>query len=303
MKKYPEFKEKFIERYSKLTDFKKFKEYSTKEQRKSIRINTLKISISEFKKNFEYGLEQIPWCKEGFFVDSELRGIGNLFGHSMGYFYVQEASSMIPALVLNPKPGDVVLDMAAAPGSKTTHMSSIMKNKGLIVSNDNSYMRLRASNMNIQRSGITNAVITLMDGRFIKGNFDKVLLDAPCSGTGTIKKSPNTILEWNPNQVKRLVRIQKNLIRNAFEILKSGGTLVYSTCTLEPEEDEGIISWLLEEFDNAKLEKIKITGLKSSEPVLEFEGKKFNPEVKKCLRIWPQDNDSDGFFVAKIKKV
>tara|TARA_Y100000034_G_scaffold57186_1_gene69882 strand:- start:388 stop:924 length:537 start_codon:yes stop_codon:yes gene_type:complete len=178
-----------------------------------------------------------------------------------------------------------------------------MKNKGLIVSNDNSYMRLRASNMNIQRSGITNAVITLMDGRFIKGNFDKVLLDAPCSGTGTIKKSPNTILEWNPNQVKRLVRIQKNLIRNAFEILKSGGTLVYSTCTLEPEEDEGIISWLLEEFDNAKLEKIKITGLKSSEPVLEFEGKKFNPEVKKCLRIWPQDNDSDGFFVAKIKKV
>lgn len=303
MKKYPEFKEKFIERYSKLTDFKKFKEYSTKEQRKSIRINTLKISISEFKKNFEYGLKQIPWCKEGFFVDSKAKGLGNLFGHSMGYFYVQEASSMIPALVLNPKPGDVVLDMAAAPGSKTTHMSSIMKNKGLIVSNDNSYMRLRASNMNIQRSGITNAVITLMDGRFIKGNFDKVLLDAPCSGTGTIKKSPNTILEWNPNQVKRLVRIQKNLIRNAFEILKSGGTLVYSTCTLEPEEDEGIISWLLEEFDNAKLEKIKITGLKSSEPVLEFEGKKFNPEVKKCLRIWPQDNDSDGFFVAKIKKV
>jgi len=164
-------------------------------------------------------------------------------------------------------------------------------------------MRLRALNMNIQRSGLTNTIITLEDGRFIRGDFDKVLLDAPCSGTGTIKKSPNTILEWNPNQIRRLVGIQRKLIKNAFNILKKGGILVYSTCTLEPEEDEGVISWLLEEFDNAKLEKISIPNLKSSKPVLEFEGKKFNQEVKKCLRIWPQDNDTDGFFVAKIKKV
>jgi tRNA (cytosine49-C5)-methyltransferase len=300
--KIPEFKEKFIERYSNLTDFEEFKKYSLKGQRKSVRVNTLKISVDEFKKEFKnLKLKQIPWCKEGFFIDSSIRGLGNLFGHSMGYFYVQEASSMIPALVLNPKE-EFVLDMAAAPGSKTTQMAALMKNKGLIVANDNDYIRLRALNMNLQRSGITNSIISLMQGRFFSGfEFDKILLDAPCSGTGTFRKSPNAIREWSPNLVRRSCGIQRQLIKVAFNNLRTGGTLVYSTCTLEPEENEGIVSFLLDEFSNAKLEKIDL-DVKSSKPILDFDGKEYNKEVKKCLRIFPQNNDTDGFFVTKIKK-
>jgi tRNA (cytosine49-C5)-methyltransferase len=303
MKRIPEFKEKFIERYSQLTDFDKFKEYSLKDKRKSIRINTLKISISEFKKKFsDLNLDSIPWCKEGFFVNSSRTDLGNLFGHSMGHFYVQEASSMVPIEVLNPK-NEFILDMAAAPGSKTTQMAAKMRNEGLIIANDSDYRRLRALTMNLQRCGIKNTIISLMEGRFFSGfEFDRILLDAPCSGTGTLRKSPNTIKEWYPNIGKRISGVQKQLIKTAFNNLKIGGTLVYSTCTLEPEENEGTVSYLLDGFDNAKLEKINVE-INSSKPIMEFEGKSFNSEVKKCLRIWPQDNDTDGFFVARIKKV
>lgn len=302
MKKYPEFKEKFIERYSKLTNFEKFKEYSTKKQDKSIRVNTLKIKVSEFKlKDFE--LKQIPWCKGGFWVFGERTDLGNLIEHGLGYFYIQEASSMVPCLVLNPNENDFVLDIAAAPGSKTTQLAAMMKNNGFIIANDSSYKRIKALGANLQRCGVSNAVVTIMDGMNFKGyNFDKILLDAPCSGTGTIRKSPNTIVEWSPGIVRKLAGIQKRLIKNSFENLKVGGVLVYSTCSVEPEENEGVVSYLLDNFDNAVLEKIKLK-IKSSSPILEFEGYKYNKEVSKCLRIWPQDNKTDGFFVAKIKKV
>jgi len=302
MKKYPEFKEKFIERYSKLTNFEKFKEYSTKKQDKSIRVNTLKIKTSEFKLK-EFELKQIPWCKEGFWVSGERTDLGNLIEHGLGYFYIQEASSMVPCLVLDPNENDFVLDVAAAPGSKTTQLAVMMKNNGLIMANDCSYRRIKALSANLQRCGVSNTAVTIMDGLNLKGySFDKILLDAPCSGTGTIRKSPNTIIEWSPGIIRKLAGIQKKLIRNSFENLKVGGVLVYSTCSVEPEENEGVVSYLLDNFDNAVLEKIKLK-MKSSSPILEFENYKYNKEVSKCLRIWPQDNNSDGFFVAKIRKV
>ncbi|MFH1377031.1 MAG: RsmB/NOP family class I SAM-dependent RNA methyltransferase [Candidatus Woesearchaeota archaeon] len=303
MIQFPEFKEKFIERYSKLTNFQEFKEASLKQHPKSIRTNTLKITPTKLKQRLkEFKLKQIPWCKEGFWVEGERTDLGNLPEHGLGYFYIQEASSMLPSIALDPKKGDFVLDIAAAPGSKTTHLAALMKNTGLIIANDPDYKRIKALNMNIQRSGITNTIITKMPGRFFKNlNFDKILLDAPCSGTGTIRKSPRTILEWNPNNIKRIAGIQRQLIKTSFENLKKGGILVYSTCTLEPLENEGIVSHLLENYPNAKLEKINIK-IKSSPAILEFEDQKFDPEVKKCLRIWPQDNNTDGFFVAKILK-
>jgi tRNA (cytosine49-C5)-methyltransferase len=301
MQKYPEFKKKFIERYSKLTDFEKFKEYSTKKQDKSIRINTLKVKVSDFKL-VGFKLKQIPWCKEGFWISGERTDLGNLAEHGLGYFYIQEASSMVPCLILDPKKEEYVLDIAAAPGSKTTQMGAMMENKGLIIANEISYKRVKALNANLQRCGVSNAVVTLMDGKnFRNYRFDKILLDAPCSGTGTIRKSPNTIIEWSPRIIRKLVNTQKKLIKNAFENLNIGGVLVYSTCSVEPEENEGVVSYLLNNFPNASLEDIKL-NIKSSSPILEFEGYKYNKEVKKCLRIWPQDNCTDGFFVAKIIK-
>jgi tRNA (cytosine49-C5)-methyltransferase len=304
-----EFKQKFIERYEKLTDWKVFKDISLTYLRRSIRVNTLKISIEECKERLnkqDWKLTQIPWCKEGFWAEKEgRRDIGNTMEHQLGYYYVQEAASMIPPIILNPKPREIILDMCAAPGSKSSQIAQYMQNKGILITNDYQYMRLQPLGINLQRMGITNSIMTLMEGRYFKNSnikFDKILVDAPCSGTGTIRKSFKTLRIWNPDAIKRLCGQQRQLLETAFEILKDNGTLVYSTCSLEPEEDEGIVNSLLEKHENAKLEKIEL-NIKRSKPILEFEKNKYSKEIEKCLRIWPQDNDTTGFFVAKIKKV
>ena len=301
-----EFKEKFIERYSKLTDWGLYKKFSCSFLRKSIRVNTLKISVNNLKKHLENSwiLEQIPWCSDGFWIKHKNNrlDVGNTAEHLLGYYYVQEAASMIPPVVLNPQPGDVVLDMCAAPGSKASQIAQLMNNEGILVANDVKGMRLAALGINLQRMGISNAVITLMKGEGFKDlKFDKILLDAPCSGTGTIRKSIKTITIWNPEMVKRLASVQKRLIIVAFGLLKEGGRLVYSTCSNEPDENEAIIDFLLQSQHNAKIESIDLK-IKHGSAVLDFEGKTFNSEIKHCLRLWPQDNDTEGFFIASIKK-
>lgn len=298
------FKENFIERYKELTDIEKFREITVKELRRSIRVNTIKIPVNELTQRLEqrWQLEQIPWCKEGFFIKGERKDIGNLIEHSLGYFYVQESASMIPPIVLNPDENDFVLDMAASPGSKTTQLAALMNNKGLIIANDFKYDRIKALGINLQRCGVENCVITLMNGLAIKGfEFDKILLDAPCSGTGTIRKSLKTLKIYNTKMITKLASMQKKLIENAFLNLKKGGVLVYSTCSLEPEENEGVINFLLKKYNNAKLEKIDLK-INRSPPILEFDDEIYEPEIKKCLRIWPQDNDTEGFFISKVVK-
>ena len=303
-----EIKQPFIDRYEKLTNFEEFKKYSLSFLRRSIRVNTIKMSVHNLKKRLEktWNLEQIPWCNEGFYIEhikKERRDIGNLIEHSLGYFYTQEAASMIPPIVLNPAENDIVLDMAASPGSKTTQIASYMKNKGILVANDYTVDRMKPLSLNIQRCGITNCIITLMQAQWFKNiEFDKILVDAPCSRTGTIRKSLKTLRVWNPYMIKRLAGTQKQLIETAFNNLKEGGTLVYSTCSLEPEENEGVIDFLLNKFENARTEAIHLKNLKRSPAILEFEKNSYSEEVKKCLRIWPQDNDTEGFFIAKIKK-
>jgi NOL1/NOP2/sun family putative RNA methylase len=293
-----EFKQNFIERYEKLTDIDEFLKICHVPLRKSIRVNPLKATIPEIKKSFP-GLKPIPWCKEGFWINQ--RGIGNTKEHFLGKIYVQEAASMIPPMVLSPKQDDLVLDCCAAPGSKTTQLSALMKNTGLIVANELDYIRMKPLTINLERCGCINVIKTNMDARFIHSKFDKILLDAPCSGIGTIRKSPKTPHIYNPGMVKKLSNAQKGLIINMFDNLNENGTLVYSTCTLEPEENEGVIDFLLEKRDNAKIQNINL-DIKKSPTVLEFGNKTYSSEVKKCLRIWPQDNDTEGFFVAKITK-
>jgi NOL1/NOP2/sun family putative RNA methylase len=303
------FKERFIERYRQLTDWEAFKVASLKYLRRAIRVNTLKISVSNLKKRLEkeWALEQIPWIREGFWITnkySDRRDIGNLKEHMLGYFYVQEAASMIPPLLLDVKPGDFVLDCCSAPGSKTTQMGAMLKGKGFIIANELTGSRIAPLSINLQRSLLTNNIITNADGSYFKDfQFDKILVDAPCSGTGTIRKSYKVAEMWNPDMVKRLSKTQKRLITTAFENLKPNGVLVYSTCTMEPEENEEVIDFLLNRFSNAAIEEINLKGLKRSKPILNFEGKRYNNCINKALRIWPQDNDTEGFFVAKIRKV
>lgn len=304
------FKEEFVNRYSTLTNWDEFKKFSLSFLRKSIRINTLKTTIPECKSRLEkkgWKLTKIPWCSEGFWIEhAERRDVGNLWEHHMGYFYVQEAASMIPPIVLNPQPNEAILDMAASPGSKTTQIAALMNNSGVLVANDYKADRLAALGMNVQRVGAANVIITLTRGQQIKNvQFDRILLDAPCSGTGTISKSLKTIQMWNPTMVKRLQKQQLQLIEQAWKLLKKNGTLVYSTCTLEPEEDEGVISDFLNNHEDAHIEAIKeseLPGLKRSPAITQFEDEEYNSQVKHCLRIWPQDNYTEGFFVARLKK-
>ncbi len=301
-----EFKEKFIEHYSKLTDWKEFKKYSTSFLRRSVRVNTLKISVSDLKKKMtNWKFRQIPWCKNSFWIEHKTgrRDIGNTTEHGLGYIYVQEAASMIPAIVLNPKQDEIILDMCASPGSKTSQIAGLMKNKGLLVANDISPLKINPLSINLQRMGVTNSIITMMKGQFFKNlEFDRILVDAPCSGTGAIRKSLKTLRIWNPGMIRQFARTQKQLIETAFRNLKKGGTLVYSTCSLEPEEDEAVIDFLIKKYPDAKLQEIKL-NIKRSPAILEFKKQKYSSEIKKSLRIWPQDNDTTGFFVAKLRKI
>ncbi|MFW6013648.1 MAG: NOL1/NOP2/sun family putative RNA methylase [Candidatus Nanoarchaeia archaeon] len=304
--KEAEFKEKFIERFSKLTDFDQFKEYSLRYPKSSIRVNTLKIGIDELYARISdtWEIIPVPWCSEGFFIRNYegRRDIGNLTEHSLGYFFVQEASAMLPVIALSPKPGDFVLDMCASPGAKTTQIAQYKENKGLIIANDYKRDRNKALALNIQRCGVLNTVMTLGDSRRFKGfQFDKILLDAPCSGTGTIRKSLKTLRMWNPNMVRRLCITQKELINTAFNNLKPGGVMVYSTCSVEPEENEGVVSFLLEKYADAVTEKPNL-NITQSEPIKVIENKTLHEGVENCVRIWPQDNDTDGFFLCRIRK-
>ena len=301
-------KKGFQERYEQLTNWEEFMKYSLSFLRRSIRVNTLTSSIEEIKeslKNKGWVLDPVPWCKEGFWISNPTRkDVGNLLEHHLGKIYVQEAASMIPPLVLQPKPGDFVLDLCAAPGSKTTQMAAMMENKGVIIANDYKGQRLQSLGINIQRSGITNLIVTKMHGRrFHEFQFDKILVDAPCSGTGTIRKSLKTLAIWNEGMIKKIAKQQIGLAERAVENLKPGGEMVYSTCSLEPEENEAIIHLLLEKFPDLKTMSVKLPGLKLGDPIKEFKGIKFNPQIKNCLRIWPQDNDTEGFFICKLKKV
>ncbi len=302
-----EFKPAFIERYSQLTDFEEFKKYSLSFLRRSIRVNTLLTTVKETTKSIEakgWKLEQIPWCKEGFWIDNpERRDVGNLLEFQVGKIYVQEAASMIPPLVLTPKPGEVVLDMCASPGSKTTQMAAMMKNQGLLIANDYKGIRMQSLGINVQRCGLTNVIVTLQHGnRFNDFQFDKILLDAPCSGTGTIRKSLKTIRMWNPLMITKIAVQQKLLIEAAFRNLKPGGELVYSTCSVEPEENEGVVDSLLKKHADAVIVPAALKGLKASPAILEFKSVTYDSSIKNTMRLWPQDNDTEGFFVAKIRK-
>ncbi|MEM4330975.1 MAG: RsmB/NOP family class I SAM-dependent RNA methyltransferase [Candidatus Pacearchaeota archaeon] len=311
----PEFKERMKKLLLKEEDLNKFWEICHTEAIDSIRVNTLKISPEELKKRliekgwkietpFENFPEIIIIKKETNLKPGE---IGKSLEHLLGYYYVQDISSMMSPIALNPSEEDFVLDLCASPGSKTTQIAAIMKNKGTIIANDVSIDRISILNANLERCGVSNTIVTRCDGiTFCKRAekekifFDKILVDAPCSGEGTLRKSPRTMEIWNLKVIKNMSNFQKKLCASAIKILKEGGTLVYSTCTLSPEENEEVVDFLLRNFD-IEIEEINIP-MKSRDGIVEWEGKKFDERVRLCRRIYPQDNDSDGFFLAKIKK-
>jgi len=215
---------------------------------------------------------------------------------------------MLPVIVLKPKPGETVLDLCASPGSKTTQIAAEMENKGTIIANDLQLRRIKILASNSERSGVANLIITKKEGFALckqlkkdEFEFDKILVDAPCSGEGTLRTSPKTAKMWNIRSVRSLSKIQKSLVASALDILKVGGELVYSTCTHAPEENEEIIDYILKNF-NVKIQQIKLP-IKSKHGIKKWQDKEYLEDVKYSCRVYPHEYDTEGFFLAKFKKL
>jgi len=304
----------FLERMKEIleSEYDDFCSYCEKPLLNSIRCNTLKISVSELKTRLEKKWKIAQPYKEHpeiMIIVSELAPgeIGKAIEHTLGYYYVQDISSMMPSIALSPEKSDIVLDLCASPGSKTSQIAAIMENSGAIIANDLNLGRISILSTNLQRCGVTNAIITRSEGanlcaKIIKKHlkFDKILVDAPCSGEGTIRASKKPMV-FSENIIRNLSGLQKLLLVSAIKTLKVGGEIVYSTCTYAPEENERVISYVL---DNYPVEIMKIEiPVKTKQGMTEWKGEKFNENVKKCSRIYPQDNNTEGFFLAKLKKV
>ncbi len=271
---------------------------------KSIRVNTLKISHKELLDRLEIKgaiFKKIPFLKDGYYVKSKF-SLGSTPEYLQGYYFLQESASQIPPLILDPKENDNILDMAASPGAKTTQLAQLMNNKGSIVAIDIKG-RTDALINNLERLSVSNASVYELDARkvqLLKIHFDKILLDAPCSGN--ICSQHNWIQKRRVKDFINRSEVQKELIKSAYDVLKDNGTLVYSTCSLEPEEDEFVVQYALDlgfKLENIDKEKLGI----GSSGLTEVLGKKLNLELEKCLRLWPHKSRTQGFFVAKLRKV
>ena len=308
----PLFRERMEKLLPEKKDFEEYEKIIHEQPQNYIRCNTLKIPIEKLLEKLKNkGWKIIQPFKdypEIFIIDSDLKPgeLGNAIEHLLGYYYIQEISSMLPPIALNPEPNELVLDICASPGSKTTQMAAMMKNQGTILANDLKIDRIKILSSNLERCGVTNTIITRKDAiglcaTLSKSNFpkfDKILLDTPCSGEGTLRSSPKTFLMWNQKVIKKFSRQQKKFMAFALKCLKKNGTLVYSTCTHAPEENEEILDFAIKNFP-VKIETIKLP-LKCRPGITEWKDKPYNKNVAKTCRIYPQDNDSEGFFVSKI---
>ena len=268
---------------------------------KSIRVNTLKIDKENLLQKIDFEVKQIEWYEYGLWAKGE---ISKTLEYYMGYYHIQEAGSMIPPLFL-PLEEDkksVVIDACAAPGSKTTQMAMMMENKGVIIANDVNIKRIRALVHNVQKAGAMNVVITNQDARRfdLNSQADYVLLDAPCTASGKIAKIESIVKKWNYARIKAMARKQKKLVEGAYKVLKKDGIMVYSTCSIEPEENEEVIDFAVKNF-NLEPEKFKIKGLKTRNGIKKWNGKEYEG-ADKCIRVWPQDNQTEGFFICRLRK-
>ena len=238
-----------------LPDFEKYKACLDQAPYKGIRVNTLKISVSEFKEISPFALEQVEWEPDGFLIGEEKPG--RSVYHDAGLFYVQEPSAMCAAPLLEVKPGERVLDLCSAPGGKGTQLAQSMRGKGVLVLNEKIADRAKILLQNVERMGIVNAVVTNADpselSERLEGYFDKVLVDAPCSGEGMLRKEAAAAENWSLSNVEMCAARQKKILESAAKLVTPGGMLVYSTCTFSEEEDERNVEWFVREFPQFEL--------------------------------------------------
>ncbi len=268
-------------------------------QKDFFRVNTIKTSVEKFEEESKIKRAKTKYYDAAYELQ-ERNGfqIGKTWEYFLGLIYPQSLPSILTSLVLNPDGRDTVLDVAAAPGSKFSHMAMLMNNHGVLVGNDIKGEKISALYATINRMNILNCIISSRDGSKLdwKSRFDKVLLDAPCSALGSGMAASG---RWEPDHSERISNLQKRMLFSAYDALKPGGELVYSTCTYAKEENEEVVAHLLNNVPTAKLLDVS-TYL----PDVPHESglSEYGNEFKKCYRIYPQHLESEGFFIAKIKK-
>jgi len=285
-------------------DFEDYKKCLDKPMYHGIRINTMKISVEEFLKINPFHLRPVPWCDNGFYYDEQLDKPSKHPYYYAGLYYIQEPSAMTPASVIPVEEGDRVLDICAAPGGKSTELAAKLSGTGVLVSNDISASRAKALLKNLEVFGATNALIISeapykLSERFA-GYFDKILIDAPCSGEGMFRKSNSMITAWENNGNQLFSDLQISILKEVVKMLKPGGKILYSTCTFAPLENEKSVEYLLSLDDSLSIcDFSKYEGFDDGHPEWSGTG---NEDLIKCARLWPHKIEGEGHFVALVKK-
>jgi NOL1/NOP2/sun family putative RNA methylase len=281
-----------------------------------VRVNTIETTVERARAALDaegVAYEPTDWHPGVLRLDE--RGPGTSWPYFHGWLHGQEEVSALPALAVDPRPGEVVWDACAAPGSKTTQLAALMDDAGVLVGNDNNLGRLSALRHNAERLGVSNLVVTNQDARnfsfkpFGEGSddpnaveaFDRALVDAPCSCEGTIRKNPDALDRWTMDHVASVAGVQKGILRRAVQATREGGTVVYSTCTFAPEENEAVLDHVLAEEDCELVEWDAPDGFETVPGVTEWEGEEFDPSVELAHRVYPHHNDTGGFFCAKLE--
>jgi len=289
--------DRFLDQMKRLLkeDFQDFVDTYDAPRHYGLRRNPLKYSGE-----LPYILNQVPWCETGYYYSEEDRPGKNPL-YSAGAYYIQEPSAMTPGAAVEAEEGDWVIDLCAAPGGKSTQVAADLGGQGLLVSNDISPSRVKSLNRNIQTNGIRNAIVMSEDPVKLAQRwpnlFDRVLVDAPCSGEGMFRKEPKLIDAWLNEGPEGFVPIQRQILTAAYDLLKPGGTLVYSTCTYNLEENEENMLWFLETYKDCSLEPIahKLQISNGFDPDASGRG-------ESCARVWPHLHKGEGHFIARLHK-
>ena len=270
----------------------------------TVRVNTLKIGaflFRDFMQRRGYRVDPVPGVEEAFF----LRGVespGATLEYFLGFYQIQGVASMLPPKILAPRPGEIILDLCAAPGGKTTHLAQLMRDRGLVVANDLRGERINVLRSHLDRLGILSVLVCSYHGTAfpLRRKFDRVLLDPPCSAEGTYRSGNPPPFRENPGVARHLVRIQKALLRQALAVLRPGGTLVYSTCTYAPEENESVLN---EAVQGGLAEILPVSlPLPHAPGLTSWQGDRYHPDLAKTVRLYPHRVDSWGFFIAHLRK-
>jgi NOL1/NOP2/sun family putative RNA methylase len=272
----------------------------------ALRVNTLKTDVGTLTKTLErkgIKLDKVEWLEEGFKADFGEHSPGSLFAHMKGHYYIQGIPSMTVVEALNPQPGETVIDLAAAPGGKTTHIAQKMENTGLVVAVESDRQRIASLESNIMRCGVTNSLVLRGDARKIHEldiEPDKILLDAPCSGEGLIALDPDRKTSKSMADIRYNATRQDEMLDSAIDSLRESGYLLYATCSVAPEENEFVIDNILRKRDDVRIVPIEVEfGIPAyTEPF----GVKLDESLSMARRFLPQLHGLEGFFICKLIK-